>query len=100
MDHGQLISVLSRLLLGGVATFLAIILWSRTRDIAWMLIVISTITVYIEILCTILEMLGIISGNFMYIGSVPLLAILLPALRMVFLIAAFLVMIVRRYRHR
>ena len=61
-----------------------------------MLIILSTITIYIEILYSILEKLGIMSWNFMYIGSVPLFAILLPVLRMVFLIAAFLVMIVKR----
>ena len=91
MDTGQLISIYSRLILGGFATFLAIILWAKTRDIAWMLIILSTITMYIEIITSILEKLGIV-GNY--------LAILLPVLRIVFLIAAFTVMIVKQYRVR
>ena len=97
MDYGQIILVYSRLILGTVAAFFAIVLWSKTRDTAWMLIVISTFIVYIEIMYSILEMLGIIAGNFPYIGSIPLPTVLLPALRMVFLIAAFLVIIVRHY---
>jgi len=100
MDLGQLISVYSRLILGGFAAFLAIILWAKTRDKAWMLIVISTVIIYIEIIFSVLEMLGFIDGNFLYIGTVPLLAILLPVLRMVFLITAFLVMIFKHHRQK
>ena len=98
MDPGQIITVYSRLILGALAAFFAIVLWSKTRDTAWMLVVISTFIVYIEIIYSILEILGIFAGNFLYIGSIPLPAVLLPALRMVFLIAAFLVIIARRYR--
>jgi hypothetical protein len=98
MDLGQIISAYSRLILGALAAFFAIVLWSKTRDTAWMLVIISTFIVYIEVICSILEMLGIIAGNFPRIGSVPLPAALLPALRMVFLIAAFLVILIRRYR--
>jgi len=100
MDAGQIISIYSRLILGAFAAFFAIVLWSKTRDIAWMLIVIGTIVAYIEIICSILEMLGITAGSNMFIGSVSIMAILLPALRMIFIIAAFLVMIIRRYRHQ
>ena len=100
MDWGQIVLIYSRLILGGLATFLGIILWSKTRDAAWMLIVLSTVTVYIEIICSVLEMLGIVNGNLISMGSVPLLSIVLPSLRMVFLIAAFLVMIVRSYRQQ
>ena len=98
MDLGQIVSVYSRLILGAAAAFFAIVVWSKTRDTAWMLVVISAFIVYIETMYSILEMLGIIAGNFPHIGSVPLPAVLLPALRTAFLTAAFLVIIARRYR--
>ena len=100
MDSGQVVFVYSRLILGALAAFLAIMLWSKTRDTAWMLIVIGTITAYIEIVYSILELLGITAHYGLFIGSVPLVAILLTALRMVFFIAAFLIMVVRQYRHQ
>ena len=100
MDSGQVTYILSRLLLGALASFFAIILWSKTRDIAWMLIIISTITVYAEVICSILKMLGVLEWNFMYIGSVSIPEIALPAMRLVFLIAALLAMIVRHFRHK
>ena len=96
MDSGQMIFVYSRLILGAVAAFFAIVLWSKTRDAAWMFIVTGAIVMYIEIVYSILELLGITSGNVLLIGSVSLPAILLPSLRMIFFIAAFLVMAVRR----
>ena len=96
MDLGQIVFIYSRLILGALAAFLAIMLWSKTRDIAWMLIVIGTITAYIEIVYSILELLGIAAHYDLFIGSVPLAAILLTALRMLFFIAAFLIMVVRR----
>ena len=98
MDAGQLVFVYSRLILGAVAAFLAIMLWSKTRDPAWMLMVIGIVVSYIEIVFSVLEMTGISAGNIMFIGSVSLAAILLPVLRMAFFIAAFLVMVIRRYR--
>ena len=65
-----------------------------------MLVIIGTIFAYIEIIYSILETLDISAGDFLLIGSVSLVAIILPVLRMMFLIAAFLVMIVRYYRRK
>jgi len=95
MDSGQVVFVYSRLILGAFAAFLAIMLWSKTRDTAWMLIVIGTITAYIEIIYSILELLGIVAHYGLFFGSVPLVAVLLTTLRMLFFVAAFLTMVVR-----
>jgi hypothetical protein len=100
MDAGQIIFIISRLVLGALASFFAIMLWSKTRDIAWMLMVIGTIAAYIETVYSIMDMFGITGIDTLLIGSVSLAAILLPCLRMIFFIAAFLVMVIRRYRHR
>ena len=99
MDSGQLIYILSRLILGAVASFFAIMLWSKTRDVAWMLMVIGTIAAYVETVYAILNLFGI-GGGVLAIGSVPIMSILLPCLPMVFFIAAFAVMVARKYRRR
>jgi hypothetical protein len=100
MDSGQVTYIISRLALGALASFFAIMLWSKTRDIAWMLMVIGTIAAYVETVYSILELFGITSGAVLSIGSVPLVSIVLPCLPTVFFIAAFAVMVVRKYRHR
>jgi hypothetical protein len=97
MDSGQVILMYSRLILGALAVFFAIMLWSKTRDAAWMFVIIGILTAYIEIICSILELLGVTAGNILYVGSVSIVAIVLPVLRMLFFIAAFLIMIIRQH---
>ena len=100
MDSGQVVYIISRLSLGAIASFFAIMLWSKTRDVAWMLMVIGTIATYVETVYTILNLFGINGNNYLLIGSVPLISIILPSLPTAFFIAAFVVMVVRKYGKR
>jgi len=99
MDAGEVLFIVSRLTTGALAAFFAIMLWSKTRDIAWMLMVIGTIAAYVETVYSILSLFGLI-GTQLSIGSVPVASILLPNLRTGFFIAAFVVMVVRKFRRR
>ena len=96
MEKGQLILIMSQLGFGAVATFLAIMLWSRTREAAWMLIIIGAIIAYIEIVYSILNIFGMTSDFFIF-ETVPIVSFILPLLRMLFFIAAFLVMIIKQF---
>jgi hypothetical protein len=100
MDPGEFIAILSRLVLGALASFLAIMLWSKTRDTAWILVIIGTLMAYAETVYSILIFFGVSSVNILPVGSVPLMSILLPVLPTLFFIAALLVMVVRGYRRR
>ena len=100
MDTGQLIYIISRLSLGAIAAFFAILLWSRTRDIAWMLMVIGAIASYVETVYSILDLFGITGDDLLSIGSVPVVSIVLPCLPVFFIAAAFAVMVFRKYRRR
>jgi hypothetical protein len=95
---GELVYLSSRFFLGALASFFAIMLWSKTRDAAWMLMVMGTLTAYIENVYMILDLFGISWEKAPAIGSVSLILILLPSLRNVFFISAFLVMVIRKYR--
>ena len=96
MDTGQTVFIICELAFGAAATFLAIMLWSKTRDAAWMLIIIGAIFAYIEIVYSILGIFGLSDGDYFLIGSVPVISFILPLLRMIFFIAAFAVMIVKQ----
>jgi hypothetical protein len=98
MDSGEIIYISSRLLLGALSAFFAIMLWSKIRDAAWMLMVIGSIAAYVETVYSILDMFGIIGTERITLGSVPLMAILLPNLPTIFFISAFLIMVIRKYR--
>jgi hypothetical protein len=73
--------------------------WSKTRDVAWMLMVIGTIAAYVETVYSILSLMGITGDHIFTIGSVSLVSIILPCLPTIFFIAAFVVMVVRKFRH-
>ena len=100
MDSGQFIFILCRLVLGTAASFLAIMLWSRTRDAAWILVIIGTIIAYVETVYSILNLVGISGGNILSETMASLVPIILNSLHMAFFVAAFAVMVVRKYRRR
>ncbi|MDR3247536.1 MAG: hypothetical protein LBT39_02015 [Treponema sp.] len=99
MDTGEMLFVFSRLVLGALAAFFAIMLWSKTRDIAWMLMVGGTIAAYGETLYAILDLFGI-SSVVPALGPLPIIAMVLSNLPVFFFISAFLVMVIRSYGHR
>ena len=98
MDAGQMIFVSSQLILGAIAAFLAILLWPKIRDAAWMLIIFGIIVAYIETIYSILKTFGIGTEEIMIFGSVPLISFILPAIRMIFFISAFAIMIYKQSR--
>ena len=100
MDSGQIVYILGRLVLGAAASFLAIILWSKIRDAAWILVIIATIVAYVETVYSILTIFGIESETVFTLGSMPLLSIVLPCLPTVFFATALAVMVARKYRRR
>jgi len=98
MDAGQTFFIASQLILGAAAAFLAILLWPRIRDLAWMLIIFGTIVAYIETVYSILKVFGISADDILIVESVPLIPLILSAIRTLFFIAAFAIMIYRQSR--
>jgi hypothetical protein len=96
MSAGEIAYLVSRLATAAIAAFLAIVLWSRTRDLAWMLIVIGAISSYAEIIFNLLVRLGIVDETRFGFFGLPLGRILLSNLPFIFLSAALLVMIIRK----
>lgn len=96
MELADFIVSLSRLTVGAFATFFAILLWSRTRDVAWVLVVIGTLVMYAEIVYNTLERFGMVAAELWSVGGVPLFKTVFINLPMIFYIAAFAVMIARK----
>ena len=95
MDYGQLIVILSRLLSGAIVTFLAIILWSGTRDPAWMLIVAGAIIRYGEVMYLTLELFGITQKDWLTIAGIPMVNFVFDNLPNLLFIIAFSIIILR-----
>ncbi|HUX13097.1 MAG TPA: hypothetical protein VMW87_08705 [Spirochaetia bacterium] len=98
MSSESMILILSRLSFGAIATFLSILVWSKTRDTAWMLVVIGTIVAYGEVVFTALENFGLARIDFFTIWGVSAVRLLFANLPMLFYSAAFLIVVIRRSR--
>ncbi|MCL2443549.1 MAG: hypothetical protein FWD13_08840 [Treponema sp.] len=100
MDAGQVIYTSSQLILGALAAFLAILLWPKIRDSAWMLIIFGIIIAYIETVYSVLKNFGITADDILVVNSIPLVSFILPTIRMLLFIIAFTIMIYKQSRHR
>ncbi len=88
--------MLSRFVLGALATFLAIMVWSKTRDTAWMLIVVGTVAHYGEVVFSALETLGVVRLDVVSVAGIAVFPLILTNLPILFFILAFLVFVSRR----
>ena len=91
-----MIVLLVRLIVGAIATFLAIILWSQTRDAAWMFVITATIVSYGEVVFRTLDSFGVVRLDRLIVFNIPLFSIALAALPMTLLAVAFAIMVARR----
>ena len=96
------ITVLVRLILGALATFFAILLWSKTRDVAWVLVIVGTLIAYAEIVFTTLEEFGILKERSVSLFGLPaisftlLLQTVLSNLPLILYTLAFIILVLRR----
>lgn len=86
----------SHLLLGAFATFCAILLWSRTRDVAWTFVIIGAIVSYADIALTTLRSFGILGEDLVRWQGIPVLQLALANLPLLFSGIGFLIASSRR----
>jgi len=100
MVQGQEVFILCRLVFGALASFLAIMLWARNRDVAWIFVIFGTIITYIETVYSILNTFGIGGGNILTDNWDFIVSMVLTCLPTLFFIAGLTVMVARKYRRR
>lgn len=98
MLHPPVLLLASRLLVTALATFLAIAVWSRSRDGAWMLLVVGVLAGYTDILYSLLLQYGLVPADRPALAGQPILPILFVNLPWLFFSAAFIVLLRRRRR--
>ncbi len=96
MDMPQFVVEASRFLFGAFATFCAILLWSRTRDMAWTLVIVGAITSYAAIVYEALVQFGVVERDAFLVGGMPVVSILLAVMPPLFLGIGFIVAAARR----
>ena len=95
MIESELILYIVRLVLGGITAFLAIMLWSKTRDAAWMALVAGAVTSYAGIVYDMMVGLGVIVPGGYCVAGIPLATLLFTVIPSCFFIIAFILMLIR-----
>lgn len=95
MDQPVLVLFIVKLFFGGVTAFLAIMLWSKTRDAAWMSLVAGAVTSYAGIVYDMMVSLGIIVPAGVAVCGIPLATLLFAVIPSCFFILAFILMLLR-----
>jgi len=95
MEHGEVILHIIKLVLSGIAAFLAIALWSKTRDAAWMSLVAGAVTGYAGMVFELLVKMGIVIAGGIQVAGIPLSSLLFTTIPTLFFILAFILMLRR-----
>ena len=99
MPSSEILMFIIKLVLGGVAAFLAILLWSKTRDIAWMSLVAGTVTSYAGIVYEMMDSFGIFTSKGIEVYGIPLVELFFAVIPTFFYILAFIMMLARTRKH-
>lgn len=95
MTQSQMILYAIKLILGGIAAFCSILLWSKTKDAVWMNLVVGVVAKYAGVVYEILLVLGIIFPESLVFFGIPLTTLIFTALPDIFFITAFILMLKR-----
>jgi hypothetical protein len=96
MDLQAFLIEASHLAFGAFATFCAILLWSRTRDMSWTFIIIAVIVSYAGIAFTTFVRLGLVDEELFIYRGVPVVRLVLTDLPLAFMAVGFLIAAVRK----
>lgn len=89
LADGVVFSLLVRLVLGAIASALAILAWTRTRNLSWILVIAGILAAYAGTLYNALRIFGFLSGSEILIYGAPLGSLISDNLSILFFIAAF-----------
>jgi hypothetical protein len=95
MQQGEIFLHIIKLVLSGVAAFLAIMLWSRTKDGAWMSLIAGTIINYTGIVYNILKSFGIIAGSFLVLAGTSCIELFFVGVPFIFYIITFILLLIK-----
>lgn len=88
--NSQILLFIIKLILGGVVAFLSILIMSKTREPAWMMIVAGFISLYALLVYELLLELGVLSPAKIHLAGIPLPTLIFAAIPNICFIVAFI----------
>jgi len=96
MTQAEISLYIIKLVAGGITAFLAIMLWSKTWDVAWMSLVAGFIASYAGIVYNLMVDLGVFAPTKVMVLGVPLTTFLFNVIPYIFFMLAFILMLCRK----
>lgn len=93
MSYGEIILWCVKLIFGGVAAFLAILLWSKTRRADWMCLSSSVLIFYVGILYEMLSALGVVPEGTFVVYGIPVLTLFFSVVPALLLIVSLILIV-------
>lgn len=90
LTDGAVFELLVRLVIGSIASFLAIVAWTRTRSLAWMFVIAGVLAAYAGTLYRTLRAFGLFSGPEISFFGTSLAFLVSENLPSIFFIAALI----------
>lgn len=82
-----------KLVLGGIVSFLSILLWSKSRSFCWICLISSVLISYAGIIYEMMVQFGVFSlSNFLFLG-IPIVTLCFTIIPYIFLIIALILII-------
>ena len=92
----EILLFIIKLVLGGIAAFLAIFVMSKTRDASWMFLVAGFLFTYAALVIELMEQLGIFDLNTIEIAGFPLIPFLCAVIPSLLFITAFIIKLAKK----
>ena len=96
MSVSSMVLCIIKLIVGGAATFLAILVWSKTRDGAWMSVLGGVIISYAGTIYQVLLDLRIVYIDKVQLFGLPLTSLIFSIVPQALFITAFIIMLKRK----
>ena len=92
----QLLLFIIKLVLGGIAAFLAIFVMSKTRDASWMFLVAGFLFSYAALVVDLMIELGVFAADSILIAGMPLVSLLSAVIPSALFITAFIIRLCKK----
>jgi hypothetical protein len=99
MNDWDAVPVFVRMICAFFAAFPAIALWSKTRDAAWVFMVLGALFLFIDALYSTLVMIGLATYELSFVPGIPVLKSALTGLPAILFGVGFLVFLFRNRRY-
>lgn len=93
-----MVLLLLKIISGFAATLTAVLLWSKTRESAWLFIVMGTVFLYSEIIFSGLDLLGLSNFYLLTVYGISVIKLIFAFFPFLFFTAGFILFLMSRRR--